>query len=457
MPQEVIVVVHLLNPGDLDSMHKLKLNKNKENKLELSEIELLLLMEMGFFSDIKKMRKRVNLRPYSNPPKTIQQTPTVKKEKFVDLHLEIVKKVDELIEGNDKEIKTKETEPVTKIQNNQLIPNTVKIKELFIKGQESHAFQTELEFPKALVDLAQRQEFYEVEEPTPLTPDIIKVKEEGFTSRMVGNEDTKAQKTTQAIGRIKVKTKVKETKKPVVKNNNVTKTKNELEQTKVEIEAKKKELEEAIQKEKEKELELKRKEEEKREQEKIKELELKKKMKEEKQNEKERELQLKIKEEEKRKQEKLREHELKKKMKEGLKKEKLKEKKVEKKVQTKEVKKQEKPKDKKVIKPDKKEKQEKPKDKKVKKPDKQEKPKDKKIKIFKKKEEQEPEPLDTFIKDERPKEKEPEISEWDEDVEQLLPIIDKLFDKLPEDVVDEFARSEDFHLYEKVLLKYKNK
>jgi hypothetical protein len=479
MPQEVIIVVHLLNPGDLDRMHKLNLNKDKVNKLELTEIELLMLMEMGFFSNIKKMKKRVKSKPSSNQLHTNQQTPAVKKERFVDLHLEIVKKVDELIEGNDKDIKTRETEPVTKIQTNQLIPNTVELKESIIKDHESHAFQTELEFPKALGDLAQRQEFYEVVAPTPLTPDIIKVKEEDFTSRMVGNEDIKAEKTTQSIGKINFIRKSKEPKKAVAKNNGVTRTKNELEKTKAEIEAKKKELEEAIQKEKEKELELerkevekrkrkkikelnlkkkmkeekqkekerelelKRKEEEKRKREKLRQQELKNKMKEEKQKEKERELELKRKEEEKRKREKLRQQELKEKMKEELKKEKLKEKKVEKKVKTKVVKKQEKPKEKKVKKPVKKEKQEKP--------------IEKKKKIFKKKEEKEPEPLDTYIKDERPKEKEPEISEWDEDVEQLLPIIDKLFDKLPEDVVDEFAQSKGFNLYEKVLLKYKNK
>ncbi len=430
-------------------MHKLNLNKDKKNKLELSEIELLTLLGMGFFGDIKKMKKRVDSKPSSNSPRTIKQKPNVKKEKFVDLHLEIVKKVDELIEGNDKEIKTEKIESETRIRKNPLIINTFEVNESFIKGHESHTFQNELEFPKALGDLAQRQEFYEVEAPTPLTPDIIKIKEGDFTSWMAGNADIKNEKTTQSIGKINF---IRKTEKP--KNKGVTKTKNELEKTKAQIETKKKELEEAIQKEKEKELELKQKEVEKRKREKLKKLNLKKKMKEEKQKEKERELELKRKKEEKQRREKLRQQELKKKMKE----EKLKEKKVDKKVKTKEVKKQEKPKEKKVIKPVKKEKQEKPKDKKVKKPEKKEKQeKPKEINIIDKEEEKEPETLDNFIKDERPEEKEPEISEWDEDVERLLPIIDKLFEKLPEDVVDEFVQSEDFSLYEKVVLKYKNK
>ena len=44
---------------------------------------------------------------------------------------------------------------------------------------------------------------------------------------------------------------------------------------------------------------------------------------------------------------------------------------------------------------------------------------------------------------------------WDEDVEKLLPIIDNLFANLPDNIIDEFTKSEDFKLYEKVVLKYK--
>ena len=45
----------------------------------------------------------------------------------------------------------------------------------------------------------------------------------------------------------------------------------------------------------------------------------------------------------------------------------------------------------------------------------------------------------------------------DADVEKLLPIIDQLLEKLPDDVVDEFAQSDNFALYEKVVNKYKRK
>ena len=68
--------------------------------------------------------------------------------------------------------------------------------------------------------------------------------------------------------------------------------------------------------------------------------------------------------------------------------------------------------------------------------------------------EPEPIPIDSSEKEKRKPEEPPE---WDVDVEKLIPIIDNLLEKLPDEVIDEFAQSEDFNLYEKVILKYKNK
>ncbi|MFH0860380.1 MAG: hypothetical protein V1921_04210 [Candidatus Altiarchaeota archaeon] len=42
----------------------------------------------------------------------------------------------------------------------------------------------------------------------------------------------------------------------------------------------------------------------------------------------------------------------------------------------------------------------------------------------------------------------------DEDVRKVLRMLDNLLEKLPDDAVKEFANSEDFRLYEKVLRKY---
>jgi len=49
---------------------------------------------------------------------------------------------------------------------------------------------------------------------------------------------------------------------------------------------------------------------------------------------------------------------------------------------------------------------------------------------------------------------EPEFT-LDEDTKKLLKILDDLLEKLPEEVVDKFARSDDYLLYEKVLENYK--
>jgi hypothetical protein len=43
----------------------------------------------------------------------------------------------------------------------------------------------------------------------------------------------------------------------------------------------------------------------------------------------------------------------------------------------------------------------------------------------------------------------------DEETRKILKILDDLLEKLPDEVVDEFAKSDDYLLYEKVLEKYK--
>ena len=73
------------------------------------------------------------------------------------------------------------------------------------------------------------------------------------------------------------------------------------------------------------------------------------------------------------------------------------------------------------------------------------------------KRQQELQKLEEQKREQNQKDKEELPMGWDEDVEKLIPIIDSLLEKLPEEVIDEFAKSEGFSLYEKVILKYKNK
>lgn len=218
-------------------------------------------------------------------------------------------------------------------------------------------------------------------------------KEPEFDSWMI-NQSEKDQKTYWGFGHIRIRTIGKESEKTQTnKSIETTIAKIELEETKKEIERKKKELEDALKKEKEKTLLVKKEEEEKRKQEKLRKIELKKKLKEEKIKEK-----------------------------------------LEKKAQT-EM-----------------EKAQKEKEIQLKKQEliKGEAPEEKTVQ----EEKIQPDIIDIF---EEKEEYHQENISLDEDVAKLLPIIDSLFEKLPEEVVDEFTKSEYFELYEKVLLKYKNK
>jgi hypothetical protein len=55
------------------------------------------------------------------------------------------------------------------------------------------------------------------------------------------------------------------------------------------------------------------------------------------------------------------------------------------------------------------------------------------------------------------KEKHPTSLELDEDIKKILIMTDTLLGELPEDVINRFAQSEDFELYEKIMNKYKIK
>lgn len=63
------------------------------------------LFGMGFISFIKEHNIKFNLRPFSNPDHIASsQIVDVRTDNLVDLHLEIAKKVDALIEESEKEI-----------------------------------------------------------------------------------------------------------------------------------------------------------------------------------------------------------------------------------------------------------------------------------------------------------------------------------------------------------------
>jgi len=265
-------------------MHQLEIDN--ENKLDISEIDLLLMMEMGFFSDLKRKNIRFNPRPFSDSMHLQKTRPVVQKENLVDLHLETAKQIDGIIARHEKELKIKEIEPVTKTREGISLPEIVETREPSFKRPEIPTIRTEMSPKSTFGELDEREEFFEIEPSTEI-PSRVEVRNEeetGVHSWMLGDKETKR----SFFGlNIKFGTKGKAPEKEQKKINGVTKAKIEIEATKKEIKEKKKDLEETIRREKEKEIELKRKEEEKRKQEKLKKLELKKKMKEEKIKERE--------------------------------------------------------------------------------------------------------------------------------------------------------------------------
>ena len=90
---------------------------DKENKLAEAEIEIFFITEMGFFGDLKRKQIKFNSRalegkqirfnsgPFSNPLHLPGTRVPLTKDNLVDLHLEIVKKIDALIERNERESK----------------------------------------------------------------------------------------------------------------------------------------------------------------------------------------------------------------------------------------------------------------------------------------------------------------------------------------------------------------
>jgi len=454
-------------------MHKLDINK--KNKLDISKLDLLLTIEMGFFSDLKKMKIGFNPRPFSKSRHLDDKKSAPSNEKFVDLHLETVKKIDEIIEQHKKESGNNRFE--SKKQESISLQEIEEVRESkFISPEISPSGQSFLQPENVKRELDQREEFFEIESPVNFSIDVNKEQEKDIQNWMIGDQDKKTRGSFWNFVKMKTSKKENKTDRKVSKKvnqdtkiNNVTKTKLELEKSKQEIEKKKNALETAIKKEKQKELELQKEIEEKKKQEKLKKLESKKKRKEQKIREKEakktekqrkrelelqkklkikaeKELQQKRKEEEKQKQENLKKLEEQKKLKqiEALKAEKE----LQQKRKEGEKQKQEKLKKLEI--------QKKLKEKEAKKAEKE---KHKKKKIIEEEtiepESQEPADLGTHIEEEKETIQEP-VS-WDEDVEKLLPIIDNLFANLPDNIVDEFTQSEDFKLYEKVMLKYTNK
>jgi len=416
-------------------------NKKRDGKKQIKpDLEIILATEMGLLSILKRIKVT------SKQNKKIQTTTSPNQTRLVDFHMEIAKRVDEVIQKN-------ETENIEE-------PRIIEERTTWRKTPQLPTFKTEI--PKEETNIETEQIELETAnnqnlaaqphiEHQPVFVGPIQPKHTPIFA--VG--DNQNDKLLTTLGRIKInreKTSAKKTEtKPKTKNGYV-KTKTSYQKVQTEIERKKHELEEMKRLAKEKEEELKRKEKEREKREKQKAIEQKKREKEEKLRAKQ-ELKLaKQKEIEKKKQEKLKlieQRKLEKQRQKELKdKERLKE------LKTKEIEKQQ-------------QKELKEKEKQIQEEKKKQEKKPIAVKIIKKKEKPEretPQPKpEPEIQTQQPEpqiethQPEPKLQPPEDDLIKAFEIIDDLLGKLPDDTINEFVQSDDFEIYEKVVSKYKKK
>jgi len=439
MPKKRVVIEHKLKNRRKTIKSKTNKSNSQRNKTKQkrTELENFLKTEKQPHGWLKGKQIKFNPRPFSKPKKNL-----------VNFHLDTAKKIDALLEDLEKE-----TEEQNKEKTNHSTRDLAEIREP-IKRKTMPPLETDSFFE----EINPGENFFQTNphgktEPGfrfvkkfKESPDIIfikknideHIKDGNFHTRMIGGKDIESQKQTMGFAHIKFRNKdkipknKKESKEKKMQlnedtktatngeNNGVAKTKKALEETKKEIEEKKKELEQAKKEAKEREEELVKKmiekEKRKKNEEKLKKLEMKKAKIEAKKREKELKKKARIEEKEKKLEAKM-----------ALKEEKIRQKKLKEKKRELEKHKKE---TSDILKVKTKE--------------------DKK-----KKEEEKPPAFHRFVSG---KKETIELNPLlDDDVRKVLIITDNLLEKLPEDIIDDFVKSKDFELYEKIINKYKIK
>jgi len=112
--------------GDL-----VRMQKDGKIKLDNCIIEAMLATEMGFLSSLKGKKTKLNLSALSKS-KNLREN----NENFVDFHLDITKKVDKVINENEKVNNQQDRQPETNI-------NFVEIRKNWLKGPLSPEFKTD--------------------------------------------------------------------------------------------------------------------------------------------------------------------------------------------------------------------------------------------------------------------------------------------------------------------------
>ena len=102
--------------GDL-----VRMQKDGKIKLNNCSIEAILATEMGFLSSLKGKKIKFNLNSLSKSKNFKKNN-----EKFVDFHLDITKKIDKVINENEKANNQQERQPETNIDFVEIRKNWLK-------------------------------------------------------------------------------------------------------------------------------------------------------------------------------------------------------------------------------------------------------------------------------------------------------------------------------------------
>lgn len=424
-----------------------KIKRDGKKKQVKTDLGIIIAAEMGLLSTLKKIK--FNPKPSNTAQNTINPNQT----RLVDFHMEISKKIDEVIQKHEQE----------NINEQRIIePRTT-----WTKTPKTPLFKTEIQIDTETTSFD--NELFEFKIQTnntgnqSLAPEphiqnqpvfVGPIQPKNTTIFAVGDHSEDTLLTT--LGRIKInKEKIRSANKTKTKKKNgYSKAKDNYQEVQTELEKKKHELEEMKKLAKQKEEELKKKEHERKEKEKQKMLEKKQHEKEEKLRAKQELKIVREKEREKKKQDKIKQLELikleKQREKELKQQEKIKE------MKSKEIEKQKQKelKEKEELKALK----EKQVAEKKKKQQKTTKTKPIIVNFLKKKEKSQEEKIvaKTELKTTK-KEIETNIQPPEDDLIKAFEIIDELLGKLPNETIDEFVKSDDFEIYEKVVSRYKKK
>ena len=179
----------------------------KKNKQIINDIDLILL-EMWFLSNLKNKNIRFTPKPILNFFNVTNKQPSPREQKFVNLHFEIVKKVDALISKYESEFKTNKPEMISTIHQDIPIFNIIEKREpSIIRQPEIPVFNTENIQNISFGEIKQEEDFFEIVEPPEFIPvgDNRQDNKETSESFILGDQDKSRLKILSSLGRIKVR------------------------------------------------------------------------------------------------------------------------------------------------------------------------------------------------------------------------------------------------------------